>query len=85
MARVAEFSAALGLLAWRVAVHPAQAWRDWLALLAAYWIFTAARPPDRVWRAGTVVAAAFLLVLYACGHLPVTFRHLAPVALGGPP
>jgi hypothetical protein len=76
-ARIAEVSAALGLLAWRVAVLPlAGLPRDWVTILALYWIFTIFAQRSKAWP--WVTAATMLLLggIYLQGQFPHTLEIL---------
>jgi len=76
-ARIAELSAAVGLLAWRVAVLPLPGvLRDWVSILALYWIFTVFAQRSKAWP--WVTAATMLLLggIYAYGQFPHTLEIL---------
>ena len=67
--RAAEVLAAVGLIVWRLwDLALLGVWRDWLTILAAFWLITA-MTPDRPWRrylaAATVVV---LMAIYAVGQ-----------------
>jgi hypothetical protein len=65
-----EAAAASLLLLWRAWVVPlSDVWRDWFAILCAFWIFTALGSRTRAWPfvAGATMAA--LLALYGVRQL----------------
>ena len=60
-----EAAAAALLLAWRAAVTPAsELWRDWFAILCAFWIFTALGSRTRAWPVVAGATMTGLLLLY---------------------
>ncbi len=70
-ARIAELSAAIGLLVWRVAVLPLPGlFRDWISILALYWIFTVFGSRTRAWPyvTGGVMVLQALLYLQGQGR-----------------
>lgn len=72
---------AIMVLVWRFSVCPWSAvWRDWITILAAYWIYTPFRIRGREWPVVTVSVMAFLLGIYADGQV----RHLG-IVFGGSP
>jgi hypothetical protein len=76
-ARIAELSAAVGLLAWRVAVLPLSGvLRDWVCVLAVYWIFTIFAQRSKAWPWVTVATMILLAGIYLQGQLPHTLEIL---------
>jgi hypothetical protein len=68
---------AVAVLAWRIVARPAGAlWQDLLLWLAAYWILTEMSRRPRVRDAATLGLAAYLLGVYASGHLPLLLSTL---------
>lgn len=69
-AALREAAAASLLLLWRAWVVPAaDVWRDWFAILCAFWIFTALGSRTRAWPVVACATMAALLALYAARHL----------------
>jgi len=65
-----EAAAASLLLIWRAWVVPAaDVWRDWFAILCAFWIFTALGSRTRAWPVVAGVTMTALLVIYTVRHL----------------
>jgi hypothetical protein len=64
------------LLVWRVSTHPLPAWRDWFAILCAFWIFSALASRTKVWPFVTGAVMGGLLILYCWGQLPITLAAL---------
>ena len=80
-ARAAEVLAAVGLIVWRLwDLALLGVWRDWLTILAAFWLILGIAP-DRPWRrhlaAATVVV---LMAIYAIGQA----AHLGSPGAAGP-
>ena len=72
-----EVGLAVLVLAWRVIVCPAGLlWRDWIAVAAVFWAYTALRRRSGEWSLVTAALAAFLLGLYVHGQVPHTLRVL---------
>jgi len=72
-----EILAALAVLACRAWSSPlASLWRDWIALLCVYWIFTVFGSRSRTWPYVTGVAMAGLLALYASRQFPLSMTAL---------
>lgn len=72
-----ETLAALLLLALRAWFYPVSGlWRDWFAILCAFWIFTAASSRTRAWSWGAGAVMAGLLILYASTQIPLTLTAL---------
>jgi hypothetical protein len=77
ISRTREFLAASFLLLWRAACYPAALlWRDWVFLLAAFWLFTivAGRTKAWTWVLGLLMTALF--VLYSWHQVPLTLSVL---------
>jgi len=76
-ARIAEVSAAVALLIWRVAVLPLPGLlRDWVAILALYWIFTVFAQRSKAWPWVTVATIVVLGGIYVHGQFPHTLEIL---------
>lgn len=72
-----ELVVAALLLGARIAAIPAAGlWRDWFALLCAFWIATVATSRTKAWPPIAGVFMAGLLALYAWGHGGMTLRFL---------
>jgi hypothetical protein len=66
-----EAAAAAGVAVLRaVTLEPSRLWRDWVLLLAIYWIFTVFRWKSPGWPVVTVTAMAYLLGIAVLGQLP---------------
>src|SRR5262245_40687253 len=73
-----EVAAAVLLVFVRCATVPlAEIWRDWVVVVAAYWLFTAVAGRRRGWPVVTVAVMAFLLLT----HVREPVQH-ALVVLG---
>lgn len=70
-----EVAAALLLLGWRVFAAP-QVWRDWIALLAAYWIYTIFGSRSESWPWVTGGTMILLALIYLQGQFPHTLSAL---------
>jgi hypothetical protein len=56
---------------WRLVSQPlALVWRDWLLILALYWLFTTVARTSRVWTTVTLATMASLLGIYVAGQMP---------------
>ena len=65
-----EAAAAFVLLAWRAWTSPvAGLWRDWFAILCAFWIFTALGSRTRAWPFVAGALMGGLLLLYGAGQM----------------
>jgi hypothetical protein len=76
-ARIAEVSVAIGLLLWRIVVLPLPGLlRDWVSILALYWIISVIGERSKAWP--WVTAATMLLLggIYAQGQFPHLFEIL---------
>ena len=80
-ARAAEALAAVGVILWRLWDLALQGvWRDWLTILAAFWLITALAP-DRPWRRHLATATVVVLMaIYAIGQA----AHLGSRGAGAP-
>lgn len=80
-AQTAEVLAAVGLILWRLWDLVLQGlWRDWLMILAVFWLLSAVAP-DRPWRRHLAAATVVLLMaIYAIGQA----AHLGSPGAGGP-
>jgi hypothetical protein len=69
--RAAEVLAALALLLWRFwDLALIGVWRDWLAILGAFWLVVAIAPDGRWRRAFTAATVLALAAIYAFGQVP---------------
>ena len=67
---VREAAAASLLLIWRAWVLPlSEIWRDWFAIVCAFWIFTALGGRTRAWPYAAAATMAGLLLLYGARQL----------------
>jgi hypothetical protein len=74
---VVEAACALALIAWRIyATPPPALWRDWIAIVAVYWLVCPRTPLSRGWSIVTFVAMALLLGIYSSGQVPWTLSNL---------
>jgi hypothetical protein len=74
-AQLAEVVAAIVLFCWRIVDLAGQnIWRDWLAILSLYWIFSVFVRERRTWAVGTMVFLAGLTALYLSTSLPPTLQ-----------
>ena len=72
-----ESFAPFAILAWRAWSYPlAGLWRDWIAILCGYWIFTALGSRTRAWPYVTGVVMGGLLLFYSSRQLPLTLAVL---------
>lgn len=72
-----ELFAAAAILAWRYRSYPFSGlWRDWVVILALFWIFTVLAGRTRSWPWVTGAVMAGLLTLYSMGQLPLTLALL---------
>lgn len=70
-----ELAAALGVVGWRAWAYPLRGlWRDWVALLAVYWILALWGSRSRAWPYVSGAVMAGLLVLYGFGQLPLVVQ-----------
>jgi len=68
---IGEVAVALALIVWRlVAGSPGTWWRDWILVVAAFWIFARIRPESRVRPVAAALAMAYLLGIYLLGQAP---------------
>ena len=77
---IGERIAALSLIVWRlVAAPPAAYWKDWMILVAVYWLYTTFVPRSNAWTTVTTTLTAWLLGIYVYGQLP---HALAVLGIG---
>jgi hypothetical protein len=75
--KIAELTAAAGLLLWRILALPLPGlWRDWITLLSIYWIFTVFASRSKAWPYVTAAAMILLTALYIHGQFPHTMDAL---------
>ncbi len=68
-----EFALPLMALAWRLSWYPlGTVWRDWVAVLALYWIFTILAGRTKAWPVVTVLVALGLALVYLHRQLPLS-------------
>lgn len=68
--RFLELAAALGLLAWRVAIYPWTLWGDFIVILALLWIALVIFSRPQAHQIAVLLAAAWILTVYCLHHLP---------------
>lgn len=72
-----ELAVAAALLAWRVRIHPwSDLWRDWFAILCAYWIWTALGSRPKAGLAASILVMGALLAIYIASQGPSTLALL---------
>ena len=72
-----QASAAAMILVWRIVTVPAATlWRDWLLVVAAYWLVLSISPRSSARSTFTVTAMAYLLGIYVAGQAPHTLAAL---------
>jgi hypothetical protein len=65
------------ILVWRILTIPAATlWRDWLLVVAAYWLILSIAPRSSSRSTLTVTAMAYLLGIYVAGQAPHTLAAL---------
>jgi hypothetical protein len=75
--RIAEILGIVALLLWRIYACPlAGLWRDWVTLLAVYWIVSIALTGKRAWAPATTCFMLALMTLYLWGQMPFTLTVL---------
>jgi hypothetical protein len=75
--RIAETAVAAGVIVLRLfRTAPEELWRDWMLILAVYWIFTVWGRRGRLWPAVTLVVMSLLLSVYLHGSLGHTLGTL---------
>lgn len=66
-----ELWIAIALIVWRLAAgSPAEFWRDWILIAAAFWIFTRYQSHSRAWPVAAATVMAYLLGIYLVEQLP---------------
>ena len=84
--RVAETAIAAGLVVFRLLRSPVEEiWRDWMLVIALYWILCIWGRRGRLWPTLTLVAMALLASVYLHGQLRHTLYSLGLSALPGSP
>jgi len=69
--RLVELAIASALIVWRLAAgSPAGWWRDWILVVAAFWIFTRIKPGSRAQPVAAGLVMAYLLGIYLLGQAP---------------
>jgi hypothetical protein len=75
--QVAEVLGAMALILWRIWEIPLTSlWRDWLTLLATYWLFNIFASGRRFVTPVTVILMTGLMILYGWGQCPHVLRLL---------
>ena len=69
-ARVGGVLTSLALLGWRIASPGPGLWRDWVAVLALYWLYSAFASRSGKWVQVTLSVMAYLLSIYVLGQVP---------------
>lgn len=71
LTQVAEILTAVALLLWRIWDIPlASLWRDWVTLLALYWVFIVFAEGKRIGSSITLTLMAALMLIYGWGQFP---------------
>ena len=66
-----ELMIAGALIVWRLAAgSPVGWWRDWILVVAAFWIFTRLKPDARSQPVAAALVMAYLLGIYLLGQAP---------------
>lgn len=66
-----EAAVAACLLATRIALRPGALWKDWVAIVCAWWLVAVFAPGGRTWKAATVLVMLWLLGVYLVGQIPL--------------
>ena len=69
--QIAEILGAMALVFWRILTCPLeQLWRDWVILLAVYWVAAVVLSGKRALMPVTAAFGAALMALYLWGQIP---------------
>jgi hypothetical protein len=75
--QIAEVLGATALILWRIWEIPLTGlWRDWITLLAVYWLFSIFAGEKRSATPVTLTLMAGLMILYGWGQYPYLLRLL---------
>ena len=74
---LAELAAPILLLAWRLTWYDLETvWRDWVAILSVYWIFTIFGRRTKAWEPVTFLVCLGLLGIYLYRQFPQALSSL---------
>ena len=69
---IGEVAIASALIVWRLAAgSPAGWWKDWILVVAAFWIFARIRPGSRAQPLAAALIMSYLLGIYLLGQAPL--------------
>jgi hypothetical protein len=69
---IVEVAVAIALIVWRLAAgSPGTWWKDWILVVAAFWIFTRFKAGSRAWPIAAAMVMAYLLGIYLLGQAPL--------------
>ncbi len=69
---IGEIVVASALIVWRMAAQsPAAWWKDWILVVAAFWIFARIKPGSRAQPVVAALVMAYLLGIYLLGQAPM--------------
>lgn len=69
---IGEVFVASALIVWRLAAgSPGTWWKDWILVVAAFWIFARIRPGSRAQPVASALVMAYLLGIYLLGQAPM--------------
>ncbi len=69
---IGEVAIAGALMVWRLAAgSPATWWKDWILVVAAFWIFTRLKPGAKSQPVAAALVMAYLLGIYLLGQAPL--------------
>lgn len=72
-----EIALPIVVVGWRLTWYPPEtAWRDWVLILALYWIFTLRAGNTRAWPPVTALVALGLSLIYLYRQLPHSFEAI---------
>jgi hypothetical protein len=70
-----EISLPIVVISWRLSWYPLhEAWRDWVLLVALYWVFCIRAEGSRSWKPVTAVLMLGLALVYLARQLPYSFE-----------
>ncbi|RPH49654.1 MAG: hypothetical protein EHM91_02880 [Planctomycetota bacterium] len=69
---IVEVAIASAFIVWRLAAgSPAGWWKDWILVVAAFWIFTRIKPGSRAQPLAATLVMSYLLGIYLLGQTPL--------------
>ena len=69
---ILEVAVASALIVWRLAAgSPVDWWKDWILIVAAFWIFARIKPGSRAQPVAAALVMAYLLGIYLLGQAPM--------------